>query len=484
MTFRATETEPLLDHWRESGGETGAQIAAGTLEARLGPVEDWPPELIALISFALSAHEPIAIWWGSDRLALFNDAWARLGGGGWIARLGAAGETALPRDWSGMADQIDRVFSGAPGLWLEDQHLAHDPEDPADEDYFTVSLNPARDHHGAIAGVVAVCCETTSAVRNRRRLSALRELNEAMALVEDDGALCRAAAGALKSAGKDLPQFAIHLFDLQAGEARLAAGDAALAVSEPGLAFTDLQTEAPSGACRVLRLERDGARFGALSARVPPALMDDDGHADWLAGVRDALAAALALRHQMRARQSALAAFRHRIQSNLQAVNALVSAAAEGEGLDADMLQDRISQMGAGQIALSSLEPGGVASGDFLPALVREIGATFPNAEVRLRPPVMTMSLDDTRAGAIAFIVGENARAVQNGNPGGAIEVALAAEGENRARLSVAHDRMVPPRDQLPLADMIALFARQLDGEMAVREDEGAPVFSVLFPRP
>lgn len=472
-------------------GAPDGRIDLDTLARALGSPELWPGGLKAMASFLVAAHQPMALWWGEERAAVFNTPWSKLMGPDAPARLGETGAGALPRDWRDMDARIKAVMTGEPGVWLYDQRLTPERADKTETMFFTISLNPIRDEDGAVEGVIAVCCETTEAVVGARRLRLLDRLAGALAGADSPDNACAAAQEAFGEDREDLPVTAIYLFDHSARTAILAAGDADLLAGAPSpdkayerLTAADWESEAR----RLILRGGSGSPHGALLVARPETVREDDGHDRFLTAIRDALGKALSASHLSRTRQAAISAFRHRIQNNLQAVSALLTLSRThgdtGQALSGlDVMHDRLSQLGAGQIALSSLDPEHVSADVFLPRLKHELRAVFPNARLELIEPVEPVALPDPRAGALAFIIGESARMIEAGG-GGEAAVSLKPAPGGGLRLAVGYGQALEGRERASLSEIIGLFAKQLRGTLTIEEGENGPVFAVDFARP
>ena len=58
------------------GGEMGEIIRSYNWAATsLGPVETWPQSLLTTLSILLSSQYPMVLWWGSDLIQFYNDAY-------------------------------------------------------------------------------------------------------------------------------------------------------------------------------------------------------------------------------------------------------------------------------------------------------------------------------------------------------------------------------------------------------------------------
>ncbi len=144
----------------------------------LGAVSGWPQPLTTLVGVMLAADQPMFVAWGSERLMLYNDAYAPLLADRHPAALGRS----FLRVWSEAAVEltplVDRVFTGEP-VHMSDIELYLDRPGRPREAHFAFSYTPVRDGAGAVTGLFCACTETTDQVFAARRLSAEAEQQRA-----------------------------------------------------------------------------------------------------------------------------------------------------------------------------------------------------------------------------------------------------------------------------------------------------------------
>ena len=100
MTQRSTENRgtketslPTQD-WLVGGGEIGERIRTMDWSTtQLGSMESWPQSLRSAVSILLTSKAQIILFWGSDLIALYNDAYSPVLGikasvGSWQASTG------------------------------------------------------------------------------------------------------------------------------------------------------------------------------------------------------------------------------------------------------------------------------------------------------------------------------------------------------------------------------------------------------------
>src|SRR5688572_26105090 len=75
--------------WPPGGGEMGARIRAYDWSKNpLGPTENWPQTLKAIVEFTLASPQPTKILWGPELIQLYNDPFAAIIGDKHPAGLG------------------------------------------------------------------------------------------------------------------------------------------------------------------------------------------------------------------------------------------------------------------------------------------------------------------------------------------------------------------------------------------------------------
>src|SRR4051812_15644573 len=103
------------------GGEMGVRMRemdwAGT---SLGPVEDWPQGLRSALSICLNSRFPIAIYWGSEYVLLYNDAWRPIAGNKHPGVLGRAAREVWPEIWDIIGPMLGSVSETGEATWRDD----------------------------------------------------------------------------------------------------------------------------------------------------------------------------------------------------------------------------------------------------------------------------------------------------------------------------------------------------------------------------
>ncbi len=145
----------------------------------LGPIDRWPQSLRTAVRLILNTGHPMYIWWGSQHVCLYNDAYsASIGADRHPSSLGRPAREVWDEIWNIISPQIEQVMSGRGATWNVD-HLVPITRNGIREDvYWTYSYSPIDDATapGGIGGVLVVCSETTRQVLAARQLAIERDL--------------------------------------------------------------------------------------------------------------------------------------------------------------------------------------------------------------------------------------------------------------------------------------------------------------------
>ena len=80
-------------------------------QSPLGLPADWPEALKVAINICLGSRFPMVLWWGRDRVMLYNDAWRPvLGASKHPGGLGRPGVESWAEIWSIIGEQLDSVI--------------------------------------------------------------------------------------------------------------------------------------------------------------------------------------------------------------------------------------------------------------------------------------------------------------------------------------------------------------------------------------
>lgn len=132
----------------------------------LGDSSSWPFHFITAFNFCLSSPFPSILWWGSDPIELYNDAFKSLCREGYPDAFGkpaAAGDPAL---WKAVQSFVQKVITEKETVVAEDIALELNAGDANKLNYFTFTLHPVYAASGAVEGVLATLQETITTQGN------------------------------------------------------------------------------------------------------------------------------------------------------------------------------------------------------------------------------------------------------------------------------------------------------------------------------
>ncbi len=168
----------------------------------LGPYEHWPQTLKGYVSLVLALPEPAIIFWGPEQVQLYNDGYALIMGPRHPRYLGGTYRECWPDTYPTIYPWMLRVLRGE--IVEVDRTLIPLTRYGFNEEaFFTFTFSPLRDDGGAIAGILQLVTEVTTAVVAERRSGTLRALAPEPTR-EETGSASRIRA-ALAANASDIP---------------------------------------------------------------------------------------------------------------------------------------------------------------------------------------------------------------------------------------------------------------------------------------
>src|SRR5664279_2526448 len=176
---------PTSADFLAGGGEMGALTRAYDWSATpLGKPESWPQSLRTALRILLNTNHPMFIWWGSDLIQFYNDAYRQtMGPERHPSALGQRGRECWEEIWPIIGPQIDQVMSGGGATWHENQLVPVTRHGRLEEVYWTYGYSPIDDDD-RIGGVLVVCRDVT---KDYLASVALREREAELARVQQLG---------------------------------------------------------------------------------------------------------------------------------------------------------------------------------------------------------------------------------------------------------------------------------------------------------
>jgi signal transduction histidine kinase len=154
------------------GGEAGELVRSLDWSATpLGPAAAWPGALKALVRAMLHARQPMLLWWGPQLTQVYNDAFRpSFGEGKHPHAMGQGARECWAEVWPVVGQQLEEVIASGKPSWFEDVLVPIYRNGRLEDAWWIYNYSPAFDDHGALAGVLIICTETTQGVQARQQL--------------------------------------------------------------------------------------------------------------------------------------------------------------------------------------------------------------------------------------------------------------------------------------------------------------------------
>lgn len=158
----------------DGGGAVGALLRDFDWASHpLGPPQDWPAALKLSVGLCLRSSFPTAIYWGSEFLLLYNDAWTVLADNHPWA-LGRPAAEARPDIWPVLGAQFRETLAAGEGISHVAQRLMMVRGGALTETFWSYNSSPILDEDGVAHGILNQGLEVTAQVLNERALIAAK----------------------------------------------------------------------------------------------------------------------------------------------------------------------------------------------------------------------------------------------------------------------------------------------------------------------
>jgi PAS domain S-box-containing protein len=176
---------PTSADFLSGGGEMGALTRAHDWSSTpLGRPETWPQSLRTAVRILLNTNHPMFIWWGSELIQFYNDAYRQtMGPERHPSALGQGGRECWAEIWDIIGPQIEQVMSGGGATWHENQLVLVTRHGRLEQVWWTYGYSPIDEDDG-VGGVLVVCRDVT---KDYLAASALREREAELARVQQVG---------------------------------------------------------------------------------------------------------------------------------------------------------------------------------------------------------------------------------------------------------------------------------------------------------
>jgi len=191
----------------------------------LGPVEQWPAELLAAVRTVLNSRLPVLLFWGPELIQLYNDACLANLGDKHPAAVGQSARECWREVWDDLRPAVEEIMQGREtALRFDEQLLFFARAGYLEETYQTYSFSAITDGGGSVLGIFVHNNDAVTAkVIGARRLRTLRRLGSVSTAGAGGAAdACRMILDVLAGNRADVPFGSIYLLD-GAAEPRLVA---------------------------------------------------------------------------------------------------------------------------------------------------------------------------------------------------------------------------------------------------------------------
>jgi len=210
----------------EGGGKMGELIRAfDWSKTSLGDTENWSQSLKNTVALILNNRFPMLLWWESEYISIYNDAYIPILGTKHPWGLGKPVKECWSEIWNILKPLIDTPFTGGEATWMDDISLLLNRKNFIEETHFTIAYSPVPDANarGGIGGVLATVNEITESVIEKRQMETLKELGKNLSSVLVENEVYIKAAEALSINLTDLPFSLIYKIENDESKASLIA---------------------------------------------------------------------------------------------------------------------------------------------------------------------------------------------------------------------------------------------------------------------
>ena len=118
----------------------------------LGPMAQWPAALRIAVHICLSSRFPMFVWWGPQRINIYNDAYVPMLGDKHPRALGRPARDAWAEIWDVVGAQAEMVDRGE-ATWNETVPLTMNRHGFDEQTWFTWSYSPIHGETGRVEGL-------------------------------------------------------------------------------------------------------------------------------------------------------------------------------------------------------------------------------------------------------------------------------------------------------------------------------------------
>ncbi|KAK6596286.1 hypothetical protein QC760_006210 [Botrytis cinerea] len=179
----------------------------------LGPLESWGLALRLHTFTTFADSRPACLYWGPERVAIYNQNFIQMSGKTHPALMGKPFELAFPEIWTDIKGVFMHAETTKLAADVNEIPLMVERSGFKEETYFTGSFNPVRREDGAVGGFYNSVVEVTAQKLNERRQAMLGSLEIPTGLQQ--GTLASHVMPHLESNPLDIPVAMLYQVDEQ-----------------------------------------------------------------------------------------------------------------------------------------------------------------------------------------------------------------------------------------------------------------------------
>jgi len=188
------------------GGEAGEIIRhKDWSQTSLGDPEKWPQSLKTCVRIILTSSQPMFVWWGTDLVNIYNDAYKTIVGGKHPWAFGRPASEVWKEIWNEVSPRVETVMTQNIGTYDEALLLILERNGYPEETYYTFSYSPIPGDKGRVGGIICANIDHTDSLINERSIQTLRDLAALSNSEKDVEYVYRNAAEVLLKNNKDFP---------------------------------------------------------------------------------------------------------------------------------------------------------------------------------------------------------------------------------------------------------------------------------------
>jgi signal transduction histidine kinase/DNA-binding NarL/FixJ family response regulator len=159
----------------------------------------------------LTSQQPMFVWWGSDLINLYNDAYRAILGGKHPRALGQPAPVVWQEIWDQVGPRAENAIARNQGTYDQALFLMMERNGYPEETYYTFSYSPIPNDEGETFGIFCANTDETQRILSARRMATQRELAARTTDAFTVSGACESSLAALATNPHDFPFALLYL---------------------------------------------------------------------------------------------------------------------------------------------------------------------------------------------------------------------------------------------------------------------------------